>query len=131
MSTDLSIPQQKILDALTKAQKPLSAYDLLDKLRRFGLRSPPTIYRALDQLKQQGLVHRIETLNAFVACKAPHTHDNDCAFAICSTCGAVAELPAPPNTPRLKAYSFLVQVDHKCLEISGLCRSCAAPSCKK
>ena len=88
-----------ILSALSEAHRPLSAYDLLDRLRPTGVAAPLTVYRALDKLIASGRVHRIESLNAFVACrKAEHHHAADhnelrraVAFTICDRCGTVEE----------------------------------------
>lgn len=91
-----------IMGALEHAVRPLSAYDLLDKLRPTGVSAPLTIYRALDKLIASGKVHRIESLNAFVACCNGEHHPgenqhgtatarNAVAFAICDLCGHVDE----------------------------------------
>lgn len=86
--------QQRVLTTLQQAQRPLSAYALLDILRAQGLRAPAQVYRALERLVQQGLVHRLETLNAYVTCN----HPRDCrnggvtAFAICDSCGHIDEI---------------------------------------
>jgi Fur family zinc uptake transcriptional regulator len=65
---------------------------LLDQLRDDGFRAPLQVYRALDTLMKGGLVHRLESLNAFVACAEPHDHSHRMtAFAICDTCGQVME----------------------------------------
>jgi Fur family transcriptional regulator, zinc uptake regulator len=69
---DLSPHCKKVLEALHKSGKPLSAYELLDKLHKFGIKAPPTVYRALETLVERGLVHRIESLGAFVACHDMH-----------------------------------------------------------
>ena len=79
-----------VLERLETATGPLSAYTLLDQLREQGFRAPLQVYRALDTLIKGGFVHRLESLNAFVACCQPHCHTHDMiAFAICETCGQV------------------------------------------
>src|SRR4051812_32122076 len=91
--TELSPHSKKILDLLHKQDKPLSAYDILDKLRKTGIKAPPTVYRALDTLIKRGLVHRIESLNAFVACHDhKHPEKHVARFAVCRECGAVEEI---------------------------------------
>jgi Fur family transcriptional regulator, zinc uptake regulator len=87
-----------IMDALTEAARPLSAYDLLDRLRPTGVAAPLTVYRALDKLIAAGKVHRIESLNAFVACRGGEHHhggpvapQRTVAFRICGTCGVAEE----------------------------------------
>ena len=81
---DLTRNQSLVFNALTRAPGPLSAYSLLDQLRDKGLRAPLQVYRALDKLVAFGMVHRLESLNAFVACRHPdcETHEN-IAFTIC------------------------------------------------
>ena len=87
----LSVAQARVLALLTQAGRPLSAYDLLSLLKAEGVSAPPTVYRALERLMRDGFAHRIESLNAFVACNRPH-HQELAAFAICDHCGRVAEL---------------------------------------
>ena len=81
-----------VLTRLEGAVGPLSAYTLLDQLRDDGFRAPLQVYRALDSLMKGGFVHRLESLNAFVACAEPHDHSHRMtAFAICDICGQVSE----------------------------------------
>ena len=68
-SKELTKKQTLVMDLLKTNKVPLSAYDILDKLHDFGFRAPLQVYRALDKLIELGLVHRLETLNAFVACQ--------------------------------------------------------------
>jgi Fur family zinc uptake transcriptional regulator len=86
-------PSEMILAELQKSSKPLSAYQILDKIKRFGVKSPPIVYRALSALQQRGNVHRIDLLNAYVACSctAAHTHELS-VLTVCTSCHAVAEL---------------------------------------
>ncbi|WP_287173418.1 transcriptional repressor [Mesorhizobium sp.] len=88
--------QQLVLDALTRSERPMGAYGLLGLLRQEGLRSPLQIYRALDPLVEQGLVHRIESLSAFALCVHSEcgTHGR-AAFAICANCGRASEVHDP------------------------------------
>src|ERR1700712_5446313 len=81
---DLTRNQELVLGTLAHAAAPLSAYDILDKLRDEGLRAPLQVYRALDKLTERGLAHRLESLNACVCCADAHCHASGCtAFAIC------------------------------------------------
>jgi Fur family zinc uptake transcriptional regulator len=98
MAPELSKNDRKVLSALGRAVKPLSAYDILDRARSDALKAPVQVYRALQKLESRGLVHRIEALNAFVACRE---HDETCSerehrhaehrpgFVICRDCGSV------------------------------------------
>ncbi len=125
--TDLSPQNRKVLALLQAADKPLSAYDILAKLRRHGLRSPPTIYRALEQLMRCGLAHRLESLNAFVACQQHDgAHDHAGSFAICTQCGAVQEIedPALLKTIKKLGAKFLAQMNKGVFELSGTCHAC-------
>lgn len=129
MTADKLSPQnQKIFDLLMRSTAPLSAYEILDKLRKDGVRSPPTVYRALEKLQQRGLVHRVESLNAFVACRhvCGKPHGGVSPFAICTLCGGVQELCEPALAHALKKLgaAFLAQVDHKIFEVSGVCHTC-------
>ena len=72
-----------IVDALRDVGRPLSAYELIEKVRVKGVSAPPTVYRALQRLIDDGLAHRLESLNAFVACEHPH-HQGKAVFAICA-----------------------------------------------
>lgn len=121
--------QSLVLDALSQDGGPHSAYDLLDKLRDEGLRNPLQIYRALDALIGHGLVHRLESLSAFVACAHPHGHDHGLiAFAICGTCGRVDEFSDPEIEKRLAIWSddHAFHPTHTIIETRGTCSTCAA-----
>ncbi|WP_294642813.1 Fur family transcriptional regulator [uncultured Aureimonas sp.] len=120
--------QKLVFDILEQADGPLSAYSILDALRDEGLRAPPQVYRALEKLLETGLVHRLESLNAFVACAHPHA----CAyaltaFAICEKCGAVTEFADAAVEARLAGWAgergFVPK--RTTVEIKGLCAACA------
>jgi len=115
-----------ILDALQKSDRPLSAYDLIERLHDQGVASPPTAYRALRRLTDVGLVHRIESLNAFVSCAHAH-HGAAAAFAICSRCGAVAEFHADAVRAHLDAWANQTgfHLEKVVMELSGHCDRCA------
>jgi Fur family transcriptional regulator, zinc uptake regulator len=80
---DLTRNQDLVLKTLNAADTPLSAYDILDRLRGDGLRAPLQIYRALDKLIEHGLAHRLESLNAFVCCANSERHENRRHSGIC------------------------------------------------
>src|SRR5665647_1791430 len=89
-ASGLTRNQHLVLDALTGAEAPLSAYGILDQVRAEGIRAPLQVYRALEKLQQMGLAHRLESLNAFIACAHAHDHPGGItAFAICEGCGRV------------------------------------------
>lgn len=120
--------QTLVLQTLTAALEPLSAYAILDRLRGDGFRAPLQVYRALDKLLETGLVHRLDSLKAFVACSHPHEHGGEdmVAFAICESCGRVWEFSDSKIEDRFSAWAeaedFLTKTTT--LEISGLCATC-------
>ena len=110
---------------LRRQDAPASAYHILDGLRDVGITAPPTVYRALGQLVARGLAHRVESLNAFVACSDPD-HDDGNGFAICTDCGSVTEFSG--ETVR-KALGDIARcqgfaLDHATIELQCLCSSC-------
>lgn len=126
---DLTKNQNLVLDTLTRAEGPLSAYTILDRLRGSGLRAPLQVYRALEKLLAFGLVHRLESLNAFVACAHPHCHAQGLvAFAICEDCGQVDEFSDALVRERLGAWSASsgFKVEKTTIEIRGRCAACLA-----
>ena len=126
-AVELTRNQTLVLDVLTSAGTPLSAYDILDRLRDAGLRAPLQIYRALDALRKLQLVHRLESLNAFVACSHQRSHDSGLvAFTICDSCGHVTEFCDSPVNKHLHGWinrnGFTPR--RTVLEIRGNCKSC-------
>ncbi len=132
---------KNIMGALSEASRPLSAYDLLDKLRPTGVAAPLTVYRALDKLIASGQVHRIESLNAFVACRSGehhrgHPEHDDAAavprravgFTICDECGAVEEFVDPKLFDQLdrglRTKRFVPRTS--AVEVHGICGACFA-----
>lgn len=125
--TDLTRNQELVLSALTASMGPLSAYDILDKLRGDGLRAPLQVYRALEKLVDRGLAHRLESLNAFVACADMHCHRKGLiAFAICESCGKVDEFADAVIEERLGSWARNdgFKVERTTMEIRGRCSDC-------
>jgi Fur family zinc uptake transcriptional regulator len=123
--------QLLVLERLEAASGPLSAYTLLDQLREHGFRAPLQVYRALDTLLKSGFVHRLESLNAFVACAEPHDHSHGhsmTAFAICDKCGQVTEFSDELVGERLDQWvgstGFVAR--KAVIEFRGTCGKCAA-----
>lgn len=126
---DLTRNQELVLGTLAHAGGPLSAYDILDKLRGDGLRAPLQVYRALEKLTERGLAHRLESLNAFVACADTHCHrTGTIAFAICEDCGKVDEFADDGVEERLLGWARDAgfKADRTTIELRGHCKDCAA-----
>ena len=116
-----------MLEILLQDHRALGAYAILDRLREDGFGSqPPVAYRALDFLVSNGLAHKIERLNAFIACSHPNdTHAP--AFMICRLCNAVAETQSSSARGALgdaaRATGF--QIERTVVEAEGVCPACA------
>ena len=118
--------RRKVLRLLLESEEPSKAYDLLANLDGEGAAKPPTIYRALDFLQEAGLAHKIESLNAYVACG--HTsHKHSAAFLICEECGAAEELHAVATNEALRAETEAAgfRMRQAVIEARGVCRDCA------
>lgn len=117
---------QLVFDALKSARRPLSAYDLIGQLKDAGIKAPPTVYRALTRLVDEKRAHRLESLNAFVACTHDHSPGASAVFAICDNCGNVDELVdndvAAKLARRAAAKSFTVK--STTIELRGTCGEC-------
>jgi Fur family zinc uptake transcriptional regulator len=122
--------QQNVLSCLGAAKEPLGAYAILDRIRAEGAAYPSTIYRALNELMELGLVHKIESCDAFIACAHEVDH-RQAAFAICRQCQKVIEVPLrhdqQANIDALAPKD--IAVERVVLEFAGLCTACrAAPA---
>ena len=123
--------RRKVLELLIDAGGPAKAYDLLDGLKSDAgaTAKPPTVYRALDFLTRLGLAHRVESLNAFVACDV-----GACArttiFLICSTCGRTEESDAGHALVDVSEAATRAgfSIAHAMIEARGLCATCRAPA---
>lgn len=118
--------RRKVLEILLESHKALGAYEILEKLRYYGFSSqPPIAYRALNYLQKIGFVHKIENLNAFIACTNPgKLHEP--AFLICRKCKIVSETIQSKSYDNLfsaaKNHSF--SVENSILEVIGVCENC-------
>ena len=122
----LTKTRRRVLELIWAHRRPVGAYQLLDDLsRERGRVAPPTVYRAIDFLLEHGLIHRIESLNAFVGCA--HPRDAHAGFfLICRTCGATAELEDPRLDRALDdaARDVAFRVEERTIEMRGLCPAC-------
>lgn len=120
--------RRKVLELLLNSGRATKAYSLLDEMRQIHPGSaPPTVYRALDFLLSAGLVHRIESINAFTVC-----HDlTQCQHGIlvvCQQCGSVTELHQPKLrqalVTQIEDAGYRLASDE--IELKGLCSACQA-----
>jgi len=126
---ELTRNQSLVMGTLSDAAGPLSAYAILDQLRDDGFRAPLQVYRALDKLVEFGLVHRLESLNAFVACRQPACESHEAiAFMICEKCGLVSEISDNPVARRLKQLAGKAgfALHKSTVELRGICATCQA-----
>ncbi len=119
--------RRDILNCVAQSHSAVGAYDIIERMAGRGPRPAPiTVYRALEFLQAHGLVHKIESRNAFVACS--HQHEGlPAALLICGACGLVAELDAPEAFASLKATAHAQGFsEHSIMvEMTGLCATCA------
>ncbi len=121
--------RRTVLELILESREPIGAYALLDRLKhRSGHGKPPTIYRALDFLLAQGLIHRVERLNAFVGCHEEADHPHPVQFLICSICGSVTEFEdeAIGRAVETVAGRSGFVVKRSTVEVEGECGACVA-----
>jgi|TARA_B100001094_G_C18107679_1_gene759315 Fur family transcriptional regulator, zinc uptake regulator len=123
----LSKNQQVVLEIIEKSKEPLKAYSILYNVQRKGIKAPQQIYRALDKLIEIGKIHKIESRNAFVACKNANCEISKAtAFSICEKCENVTEI----NNLKLSSYlsnfkdTTGMKYNKYNLEFFGLCKKC-------
>ena len=126
----LTAIRARVLSLVAAAGKPIKAYDLLEQVRDgegAGAAAPPTVYRALDFLMANGFIHKLESINAFVACHHPNSAQHSVPFLICDRCYSATELEDASIVDSLdaaaRALGFAPQA--QTLEVHGLCADCA------
>ncbi len=116
--------REQVLQILLQSHQPMGAYDILAQLNQGPDRiAPPTVYRALEFLLEEGLVHRIECKNAFIGCVHPG-HQGAAQFLICKDCDNVAELENSATVLQEDARNIGFAVDHSVIELTGTCADC-------
>ena len=120
----------RVLGLVADAGMPIKAYDLLDKVREgegAGAAAPPTVYRALDFLLANGFIHKLESVNAFVACHHPNAAQHSAPFLICDACHKAVELEDDHVVATLDAHARALgfSPQTQTLEVHGLCAECA------
>lgn len=118
--------RKHVLELIASDEKPVKAYDLLDRLRELtGKSAPPTIYRALEFLLQHGFIHKLESINAYTGCHHP-SERHSAPFFICDECGHATEFCNSEVTTLLLQHAhelgFLPQA--QTLEVHGVCARC-------
>jgi Fur family zinc uptake transcriptional regulator len=119
--------RRQVLRLVLEAEQPVGAYALLDRLKgERGPAAPPTVYRALDFLLEQGLVHRLERLNAFLPCVGEHGHAHAHQFLICTGCGVTNEISDAATAHALTdaATRRDFAPARMTVEVEGLCGRC-------
>lgn len=120
--------RRQILTLIWANHEPSKAYDILGQLSQSNNQKPaqpPTVYRALDFLLEHGLVHRLNSLNAYIGCGHPQKH-SECYFLICTRCGKTEECCDSGLKKRIQstAKNCAFHVAHSSLEIEGECQQC-------
>jgi Fur family zinc uptake transcriptional regulator len=122
----LKASSRDVLAILRVSECPLSAYQILEKANSPKLKTPVQVYRALKTLTRLAIVHRVESLNKYVACRCDHPQDAQPVLTICDSCGAVAEFPYVPPMTDLEGLvatgGFVCRLIK--VEVAGLCQSC-------
>ena len=114
-----------VLDVLRTAETPMSAYQVLDRLRPHGVQSPPVVYRALDRLVKSGQIHRLEGLGAYFAC-CGRDHAKGIVFAVCIRCHKVEEWSGEGIDALLtsRAGEAGFALEGRTIEVRGVCAHC-------
>ncbi|GHF30589.1 transcriptional repressor [Kordiimonas sediminis] len=119
--------RRQVLQMVWQGHKAVKAYDLLDQLAaEGGSAKPPTVYRALDFLMEEGFVHKIQSLNAYVGCPHPgKSHVSQ--FLICDSCSGIEEVTSEQMTREIELAAKRAQfkISSQTVELHGTCRSCA------
>ena len=127
IENNLSKNQQIVFDIIEKSREPLKAYSILSNVKKKGIKAPLQVYRALEKLIKLGKIHKVESKNAFVACKS-----SDCeiskatAFSICEICEKVTEIANNKLSRFLNNFQDSTGMKYKKynLEFFGLCKKC-------
>ncbi len=116
----------KVYDALRTGARPMTAYELIDAVRPSGISAPPTVYRALNRLIELGLAHRLESLNAFLACSHVDDHRGSAIFMICDNCGETREVVDRSLEQHLRQTSgeCAFHMEQATIELRGRCARC-------
>ena len=124
--------REKVLELVWQSHQPIGAYDILAELAKRESRpaQPPTVYRALEFLQEQGLVHRLSSINAYIGCSNPSAHSGSShrgSFFICNNCRVTIEVESSKVSNALQncARDHGFSVSGASIELTGLCRNCS------
>lgn len=126
--------RERVFAEIAATPGSIGAYEILDRLAQKGTRlAPISIYRSIDALLEAGVIHRLESKNAYFACRRhehEHTKGGRPIFLVCERCGSVGEVPAQPVFDHINAVAREAGFDPKVkfVEVSGLCGKCAKRS---
>lgn len=118
--------RKEVLELIAAERKPVKAYDLLDQLReKHGNAAPPTVYRALDFLLQNGFIHKLESINSFVSCHHP-ADAHQVPFLICDVCSGAQEVCDERVAELIEAQALALgfRPQAQTLEVHGVCKDC-------
>jgi len=125
----LTESRAQVLELIWQSHRPIGAYTILEMVSAASAKrvAPPTVYRALDFLLEQGFIHQIKSLNAFLGCPTPHLpHNQQSYFLICKKCGNAMEFYDDNISQKIrklaKGMGFLVKAES--LEVTGICSVC-------
>ncbi|MBN9219856.1 MAG: transcriptional repressor [Mesorhizobium sp.] len=127
-SHELTRNQKLVLETISRAGRPVSAYEILEDIRPHGIRSPVQVYRAVKKLIEDGTVHRVESLNAFVPCAGQHAHGlRTTILAVCEQCGRVTEFSDDIIDRQIAEWAARERfhIEATSIEINGRCADCA------
>lgn len=122
--------RRRVLELIWEDHRAVKAYDLLDRIKPIEKTAKPaTVYRALEFLISQGLIHRVASLNAFIGCRCSD-HPHELLLLICRHCGEIEEMPAPAIMAAIREESRSAgfSSEQQSIEVTGLCRHCVSAS---
>lgn len=125
----LTSQRKRVFELICKNKRASSAYELLEELKKSEPQAkPPTVYRALDFLLEQGFIHRVESTNSFISCCSCNAHKHFSHLLICDQCGKVIELQDNSLVALLEdnAEKYGFTITNHVIESHGVCESCSS-----
>lgn len=119
----LGLNDHSVLAVLSRNASPMSAYEILHTLKGTQMRAASQVYRALDKLLSRQLIHRIESLNAFVVCEHSH-HTSSPGFLVCKACKSITEFDPIEELALFTSKASGFKIEHYNVELTGVCLTC-------